>query len=98
MQTNRLVSGSCAGASWVTAATTAATDINIRLYLLILVATCVTSIWALVEVWIARPDHTGLAMARIRLYEAKLNGALEEEHTYAARQERKERRYLNRVV
>lgn len=98
MERTRLVSGVSAGALWVTTAMAAVANIGIRFYLLAWLATGVASLWALVEVWMARPDHGKLAIVRSRIAEARLTGALMEEADRHATEDRQLRHYLGRVV
>ncbi|MER5420399.1 hypothetical protein [Streptosporangium roseum] len=97
-RTSRLAAGMSAGALWVTITTAAMVEISMKLYLLGCLATGIASLWALVEVWIARPDHDGLARIRSKIYRARLDGALTEEADLEAAEDRKLRRYLDRVV
>ncbi|MFI6883432.1 hypothetical protein [Streptosporangium canum] len=97
-RTSRLAAGISAGALWVTTATAAVAEISMRLYMLSCLATGITSLWALVEVWMLRPDHGGLAKIRFQIYKAQLTEAVIEEENLRTAEDRKQRRHLDHVV
>lgn len=94
---NRWVVGACAIALWIITAAVAVAELNMRVYFMVWLATAILTLWALVEIWLSRPDHGGLAKVRSRLYEARLNGALMEEEDLRVAEDRRARRHLNRV-
>lgn len=94
---NRWAVGVCAAALWIISVAAAKVGLDMRFFLLGWLAAGIMTLWALVELWLARPDHDGLAKARYQLYTARLNGALMEEADLRAAEDRELRRHLNHV-
>ncbi|ETK36188.1 hypothetical protein MPTA5024_11215 [Microbispora sp. ATCC PTA-5024] len=81
---------------WGAALVAATYEFGIRFYLLIWLATGLSSLWTLAA-WAMKADHSVLAQARLRIAEARLNGALHEEAEMRA-MELRAQRHLNSVV
>lgn len=90
-RSSRLTVGAAAATLWATSAAAAVVGADLKIYLLVWLATGIASLWALGELWLARPDHGGLAKVRGQLYQARLNEALLEEYDLNAAEDRRSR-------
>lgn len=92
-RSSRLIVGAAAAILWAASATAAVVDADLKIYLLVWLATGVASLWALGELWLARPDHGGLAKVRGQLYQARLNEALLEEYNLQIAEDQRSRNH-----
>ncbi len=95
-RTSRRVLGGSAGTLWACTVGLAHTRMDIKLYLVVWLATAIVSALGIVA-WMARADHGLLAGYRARVELTRLNRALVEESTYCQDVDRMNR-HLNRIV
>ncbi len=76
--------GGAAGALWAATVCAAVSDLHLKAYLTLWLATLIVSLGA-VAVWVTRSDHEALGRARAKIELARLQGALLEESEGEAR-------------
>ncbi|MDH2424860.1 hypothetical protein [Sphaerisporangium sp. TRM90804] len=74
----RVALGGATGLLWAGTIGAAMTDLHLKMYLVVWLATLLVSLWTLV-LWFTRGDHGALASRRTQIETARLKAALIEE-------------------
>ncbi len=78
---SRWAGGGMAGLFWAATIGAAMTELNLKMFLVLWLATLLVSLWALAA-WLTRGDHGALAQARVGIEAARLSAALSEESAF----------------